>query len=143
MSSTHPLSDPSMTRTRRTRRSALLLVFGFFFAFVAYDYVTYHSHYNSAVGVAQAHGARVGSLLDWPIGRECRITFDQPIGREAIVELAVLNTLASRHWIGVAFNYDMTDIDLEHARDTLPDCHVFRVDFSDRQRQLAHSMVFK
>tara|TARA_R110002111_G_scaffold225423_1_gene287096 strand:- start:227 stop:598 length:372 start_codon:yes stop_codon:yes gene_type:complete len=122
-----------MTRIRPTRRFSLMLVLGFFLAFVAYDYVTYHSRYKTGVGVAQAHGARVGSLLGWPLGRECRITFDQPIDRQAIAELAVLNSLTSRHWIGVAFIYDMTDADLKHAQDTLPECHVFRVDPRDRQ----------
>jgi len=117
-----------MSRPRLTRRSTLLLVFGFFLAIVTYDYVSYHSRYKTAVGVAQAHGALVGSLLGWPLGRECRITFDQPIDRDVIAELAVLNSLTSRHWVGVAFNYEMTDADLQHARDTLPECHVFRVD---------------
>ena len=122
-----------MTRSRLTRRSALLLVLGFFLAYVGYDYITYHSRYKNAIGVAQAHGARVGSLLDWPFGRELRITFDQPIDRDAVADLAVLNSLTSRHWVGVAFNYDITDVDFEHANDTLPDCHVFHVDPPDGQ----------
>ena len=110
-----------------------MLVFVLFLAFVAYDSFTYHSRYKTATGVAQAHGAHVGSLFGWPFGRECQITFDQPIDCRAVAELAVLNSLTSRHWVGVAFNYDMTDADLEHARDTLPECHVFRVDPPDRQ----------
>ena len=63
---------------------------------------------------------------------ECRIAFDHQIDREAVADLAVLNSLTSRHWVGVAFNYDMTDVDLEHARNTLSDYHVFRVDPPDR-----------
>ena len=61
-----------MSRTRLTRRSVLLLVFGICLAIVVFDYVTYHSRFKTAICVAQAHGARVGSLLDWPLGRECR-----------------------------------------------------------------------
>ena len=111
-----------------TRRFTLLLVFGFCLASVVFEYVTYHSRYKTAVEVAQAHGGRVGSLLDWPLGRECRITFDQPIDRDAVGHLAVLNSLSSRHSVGVAFNYDISDADLEHACEILSQCHVFRVE---------------
>lgn len=106
----------------------ILSVLGLAIAFVAYDYTTYNSGFWAAIGVAKAHGARVGSLLDWPFGRECRITFEQPLDRDAVADLRVLNSLAPRHWVGVGFNYEMLDADFEHARDILPKCHVFRVD---------------
>ncbi len=117
-----------MSRTRLTRRSVLLLVFGICLAIVVFDYVTYHSRFKTAICVAQAHGARVGSLLDWPLGRECRIAFDQPIDRDAVRHLAVLNSLSSRHSVGVAFNYDISDADLEYACEILSQCQVFRVE---------------
>ncbi len=122
-----------MTRIRPKRWAIVLLVCGCLLSLIAYDYVTYHSRYRSAIDVAHSHGARVGSLLDWPFGRECRITFDRPVDRDAIPDLAVLTSLASRHSVGIAFNYDMADADLKHARDTLRECHVFRVGATDRQ----------
>ncbi len=83
--------------------------------------------------VARRHGARIGSLLDWPFGRECRITFDKPIDHDAINELTVLNSLTSRHWVGVALNYDLDEAELQHAQTSLHNCHVFQIDSSNRR----------
>ena len=122
-----------MVRVGQIRRCVILTVIGLFVVFVGYDYYTYHSRYHAAISVAVTHGARVGALLDWPLGRECNIAFDRPIDRAVIEELAVLNSLTSRHWVEIAFNCDISDDDLQFARDTLPECVVFRVEDSDLQ----------
>lgn len=123
-----------MHRFQITKRRVFFSMLGLFLLFVAYDYVTYHSRYNSAINVAHRHGARVGSLLDWPFGRECRITFEAPLDKSAMRELAILNSLAGRHWVGVALNYELDDIQLQSARDVLHDCHVFHTVDHTRQR---------
>ena len=118
--------EPNRNRYRLTKRGILLLLFGLVLAFVAYDYVTYYARYNSAIDVARLHGARIGSLMDWPFGRECRITFDQPLNDAAFQDLKVLNSLTGRHWVGVALNYELDDAHLQSARDILHNCHVLQ-----------------
>ena len=122
-----------MNSFRLTKRRVLLLLIGLMLAVVAYDYVTYYSRYNSAVDVARRHGARIGSLLDWPLGRECRITFDRPLNVAALQELTILNSLSGRHWVGVALNYELDDGQLQSAREMLHKCHVFHPDAENRR----------
>lgn len=122
-----------MNRFRLTKRRVLLSLLGLFLLFVVYDYVTYYSRYNSAMDIARRHDARIGSLLDWPFGRECRITFDKPLDEAALRELTVLNSLSGRHWVGVALNYELDDSQLELVREALHDCHVFQPDARNRQ----------
>ena len=71
---------------------------------------------------------RAGSLLDWPFGRECRITFDRPLNPEELRELEVLNSLSGRHWVGVAFDCEIDTAQLQAAHEALSDCVVFAVD---------------
>ena len=98
-----------------------------FIAFMIYDYVSYHSRYTSAMTVVSRLDGRAGSLLDWPFGRECRITFDRPLSAEELGELAVLNSLSGRHWIGVAFDCEMEASQILAARDALSGCVVFEM----------------
>ena len=117
-----------MNHLRATKRRVAFAMALAFVALVIYDYVSYHRRYDAAMSVVSRLDGRAGSLFDWPFGRECRVTFDRPVTAEELSELAVLNALAGRHAVGVAFDCEMRPAQLQAARETLTECVVTQVD---------------
>lgn len=115
-----------MNRLRHAKHRVFGALLGLFLVFLAFDYGNYYLRYNAAIGVARRHGARVGSLLDWPLGRECCITFDKPVDNATLRELTVLNSLSSRHSVSIALNYELDDDRLRFLQETLRECYLFR-----------------
>lgn len=115
-----------MKQSLFTKRRLFFSIFTCFLVFVAYDYVTYHSQYDAAMGVVSRLNGRSGSLLDWPFGRETIISFKRPLTDEELSELDVLNSLSGRHSIAVYFNCDLDNSQLHAASLALHKCRVYQ-----------------
>jgi hypothetical protein len=77
---------------------------------------------------------RAGSLLGWPFGKEYIITFSRPLTDDELERLSVLNSLAGRDYVAVAFNCDLTPQELKTAQHVLSECHVYQPDTRFRER---------
>jgi len=78
-------------------------------------------------------GGRAGSLNGWPLGKEYIIAFTRPLTDAEIERLSVLNSLSGRDYVAVAFNCDLTPLQLETAQRVLSDCRVFQQDARFRE----------
>lgn len=127
------ISKRSQLRTRigQFARCAAFL----FVIYLGWDYFQYHSRLRHAMSVVSNCGGSAGSLMDWPFGRELRITFTHPPTEADLQRLEILNGLNSRHWVGVMYKCELTDEELRRIESTLGKCHVIHVVDGEIQRK--------
>ena len=82
-----------------------------------------------AFAVVSDLGGRIGSIPCWPLGDEIRVEFHgKQFSTDEPNRLAALNSLTSRHTIGIIFaDTNLTRDDIILVRRLLPQCVLIRV----------------
>jgi hypothetical protein len=88
----------------------------------SYDYISFEARQRAAMAVVDRLGGRASSLGGWPLGMEYRIIMSRPLTDDEIEQLAILNLLADRNWVGVRFDWLVETALLERYRDVLSRC---------------------
>jgi len=116
-------------------RRMILAVLAVLSCVVAFDYISYHARNRRAMAVVADLEGRAGSLLGWPMGKEYIVTFSRPLTDEELKRLSVLNSLAGRDYVAVAFKCDLTPQQLATARQVLSECRVYQPEARLRERR--------
>jgi hypothetical protein len=133
--------QPSMKSRRWWLVIGLLLVAGV--AWIGVREIREHGERRRAFAVVEMLGGRVGGIRSplFPLaGAEIRIEFRKgEFIHGDLRQLAVLNPLSGRNWVGVMFkDTDVSGDEIRALHELLPKCHVFRIvkgEFLDDSRQ--------
>ncbi|UUO06685.1 hypothetical protein M4951_25500 [Blastopirellula sp. J2-11] len=107
-----------------TQRQIILTTITAAFVLVAtVDHYQYEAHGKRRSAIVSEFGGRTGSLMGWPWGKEVMISLPRPLSDEELQRLAILNT-AGRDYVSVWFQCELTDEQLQVAKQVLSRCGV-------------------
>ncbi|MCC9606784.1 hypothetical protein LOC68_16125 [Blastopirellula sp. JC732] len=93
------------------------------FVLVKFDQYQYAAHCTRRGKIVGELGGSIGSLMDWPFGREVFISFTHPLADDQLQRLSTINA-RGRDYVTVYFDCQVTDQQLQTARQVLSRCSV-------------------